>query len=1175
MCGLTGIVTFKNSKEDVGVYETQDLYRLIERCKGFNLRYIISNSLEIDYYLGGEENIKHLADFILKLKRFQEFQRIFYNEGERKELNRIYKELNSFIKKEEKGIESEGIKFKTLELEEINKRLTVLLDVSWAIEKEILENIEKIKYLANVDNPNDLSRHALHEFKKLNFILNELDRLEIRGRDSSGISTIVTFPSNKDLKDFQNRLRSKGLEEEFRRRQKIKDLLNGTIYVKDRTVAFTFKTAAVIGRLGDNVNRLKESIKKDRIFQSALREHLDSCTTIAHTRWASCGIISEENCHPVDNLRKGLGNIFVVLNGDIDNYSELRSSYEEQYERIGDRITTDTKIIPLQVEKYLLEGKDIEEAFRLAVNSFTGSHAICMQSDIIPGKIFLALRGSGQAIYIGLSEDAYIPASEIYGFVEETPYFLKMEGEKERVSGDPKTKGQIYILDQTSSGKLDGIKAFWYDGVEIRLTEKDIRRAEITTRDIDRRDFLHFFIKEITESPRSVLKTFRGKVGIIKENGRRKPVFSLGEEIIPKRLEHALRSRKIKHIFFIGQGTAGVAAQGIADLLNDYIGGKISVYAKKASELSGFHLKDSLSDTLVIAVTQSGTTTDTNKAIDLAKEKGAYTMAIVNRRGSDITYKVDGVFYTSDGRDIEMSVASTKAFYSQIIAGDILSLRFAQLLGTQTERAIIDEIRQIKRLPKLMEEILDKKEEISRSAERYALSKKHWAVVGSGPNKVASDEIRIKLSELCYKTISTDVVEDKKHIDLSSEPLIIVCAGGSNEVVLSDIVKDVAIFKAHRATPIIITSEDKQRFKDYAASIISIPQINERLAPILNTLVGHLFGYYAACFIDEEARFLSKAKTDITEQITNLAFQGLSIYEIIHKKDFHTFIERLYLEFQRRKEENRFSAAAEVSTISDLTLLLKYALGKLPLEDFKEDFKVELTSQTFLDLITQTLDKAINELSRPIDTIKHQAKTVTVGTSRRAEEIPGPIFSELRHLGIKIDDIQNRNITILKNIQRAILNITGYTMYKISNLDKQGMPKQDSHIRVLRKMGISRDIRSRTEEDNILKGTKRSVVRSGDVYVGIGKFDGRYIVIVPILSFMKVRFLLLFHIEFDEGLSLQDKILCLGDRYDDIIDDVEEHGIKWRDEYLSRFKTSELLTKSSEGIVNAIIEGGR
>ena len=115
----------------------------------------------------------------------------------------------------------------------------------------------------------------------------------------------------------------------------------------------------------------------------------------------------------------------------------------------------------------------------------------------------------------------------------------------------------------------------------------------------------------------------------------------------------------------------------------------------------------------------------------------------------------------------------------------------------------------LERIPDLMTGVIEKSPEIEASVRKVTDHKKYWAIVGSGPNKAAADEIRIKLSELCYKTISSDVVEDKKHIDLSSEPLIIVCAAGNPEVVIGDIVKDVAIFKAHKAAVVVFAEEGK------------------------------------------------------------------------------------------------------------------------------------------------------------------------------------------------------------------------------------------------------------------------------------------------------------------------------------------------------------------------------
>ena len=233
-----------------------------------------------------------------------------------------------------------------------------------------------------------------------------------------------------------------------------------------------------------------------------------------------------------------------------------------------------------------------------------------------------------------------------------------------------------------------------------------------------------------------------------------------------------------------------------------------------------------MADALVVAISQSGTTTDTNRTVDMVKARGAHTLAIVNRRDSDITFKVDGVLYTSSGRDIEMSVASTKAFYSQIVAGALLGLKVAGIKGRRSIEFLSDQIAELLRIPDHMRSVLAMGNQIQASARRLAATKTYWAAVGSGPNKSSADEIRIKLSELCYKTISSDFVEDKKHIDLSSEPLIIVCAAGSKGTVIGDIIKDTAIFKAHKAAPVVIADEGEERFRPYADDVFHVPRVS-------------------------------------------------------------------------------------------------------------------------------------------------------------------------------------------------------------------------------------------------------------------------------------------------------------------------------------------------------------
>ena len=167
----------------------------------------------------------------------------------------------------------------------------------------------------------------------------------------------------------------------------------------------------------------------------------------------------------------------------------------------------------------------------------------------------------------------------------------------------------------------------------------------------------------------------------------------LDESVIPQKIETALSQGAITKIYFIGQGTAGIAAQGCAEILRTFLAVKgFDIRAMKASELSGFSIpgtvdeKEAMAAYLVVAISQSGTTTDTNRTVDMVKARGAATLAIVNRRDSDLTFKTDGVLYTSSGRDIEMSVASTKAFYAQLTAGALLGLHIASLLKGPSHR---------------------------------------------------------------------------------------------------------------------------------------------------------------------------------------------------------------------------------------------------------------------------------------------------------------------------------------------------------------------------------------------------------------------------------------------------------------------------------------------------------
>ncbi|MBR9981987.1 MAG: SIS domain-containing protein, partial [Desulfatitalea sp.] len=890
------------------------------------------------------------------------------------------------------------------------------------------------------------------------------------------------------------------------------------------------------------------------------------------------------NCHPLDNAttRQGCGEkgmIHACLNGDIDNHLALKQQWEQDGDPYPEEITTDTKVIPLRIEHYLRQGQPVEEAFRLAVNDFEGSHAIAMHTDLAPGKFFLAQKGSGQAVFVGLARDHYLATSEVYGFVEQTDSFLKLNGEKIVAGRSGPTQGQIFILDQQSAGGLDGIRACYYDGTPITLGPENIQRTHITSRDIDRQDFPHFFLKEVSEAPRSVTRTLQNRWKIDKDAPDNYAI-TLPESAFPQRIIQALADDRVRRVYFIGQGTAGIAAQAISDILNHYLNEPtLKISALKASELSGFQLDSAgnqggMADALVIAISQSGTTTDTNRAVDMVRARGALTLAIVNRRDSDLTFKVDGVVYTSSGRDIEMSVASTKAFYSQIVAGALISLKIAAVKQRRSATFVANEIRSLLELPDQMRQVLAMGEAIRKSAERLAPTRTYWATVGSGPNKSAADEIRIKLSELCYKTISSDYVEDKKHIDLSAEPLILICAAGAPSTVIGDIVKDTAIFRAHKAAPVVIADEGENRFDAYAEDVFSVPAAPAHLAPILNTLVGHLWGYYAALAINNGSRFLHDFRESIKNSVDQYARDGLDVYEVVLEQSFREQIAQFYTDLRRRLTTGQLPST--IRHAADLLLLLKYLTGRLPVADFEMDFGKRGTALNMLDSLFQFLGESINGLSRPVDAIKHQAKTVTVGTSRISEKIEGILFESLEAHGISAAQLNNRNILVLRNLQRIVAGIHGSILYRIDQLDLLGEPTDTTTIEILRKEGVLKSLTSRVESDKHLKGTKRIVVRQGNVYIGKGRKDDRSIILIPAFSTdpttsNRLEYLLLLNIGFQEQVALPLKVKALGGKYENIKNIVQENSIPWDDRHLEKIPMEELFGRSAEKNAEALV----
>ena len=1029
----------------------------------------------------------------------------------------------------EAALDSVAIELDPEDQEAVSAGLVRLKDAWWALSRDRVGSARRVSMLrAGRPLAEDT---GLDGWWAVSVALASLDRLEVRGRDSAGVHVLVAG-SGVGPDDAEVRARSN-------------DPLfpNGSVRAADGTVAFVYKAAAEIGELGDNVRCLSEAIQGDGLLARAIEDPAARVTVVAHTRWASVGIISEPNAHPVNSEeldRPAAPYVASALNGDVDNHLELS---QKESLAVPSEVTTDAKIIPALVSRRMADGLGATEAFLATVPRFEGSVAIATSSASTPDQLHLALFGSGQSLYIGLAGDAFVVASEPYGLVEETGRYLRMDGEASR--------GEVVVLDRTGAGALDGVRRLRYSGADAPVSEDEVVTAQITTRDVDRRGFDHFLLKEITEAPGSFRKTLRGRIAT-GDDGLL--CVRLGDDAIPPGLIEAFQRGGVRRVLVVGQGTAAIAGQAVAEALRACLG-DLLVQAMPATELSGFGLTDDMSDTLVIAISQSGTTTDTNRTVDLARTRGAHVVAVVNRRNSDLAAKAHGVLHTSDGRDVEMSVASTKAFYAQVAAGWLLAAGLAERVPSSA-RLGRDEMHSrlsaLRELPEAMEAVLARREEIGRIAAAVAPPRRYWAVVGSGPDRIAASEIRIKLSELCYRSISADTTEDKKHIDLSCEPMILVCASGLIGPNADDVAKEVAIYRAHKAAPVVIASEgEEQRFLASARDVVTVPRTDPSLAFVLAAMVGHLFGYEAALSIDAQARTLRRVRAVIEMVAGEDPDQVLELIGPALAESAVPFMDGL--------RAGSYNGNLEASTAVRVTSLLRYATGALPLEGYETETGKIGTPEALLTDLLDALSSAIDELTRPIDAIKHQAKTVTVGISRSEDALFGiPLVKATLAAGAAPDTLGYRALRTLGALDEAVEDVLGYTRYRIDWTAEVPLAG------VIDQGGIGRTLRSRTERDPRLLGSKHRAAEEREVTVVRGASDGRTVILVPEAKGQQVTGMTLLHVQFRDRLPADRAAAVLSGyrtRYNALSDAVTETEPVFDQEHLGEEPMTDLLTE--------------
>ena len=1045
-------------------------------------------------------------------------------------------EARSAVAALEADLDAHRLPLTGAELEAANAALVRLKDAVWAIGSDRLRAARDVIALAG-DESDDA---ALEAYWAVHVALSAIDRLEVRGRDSAGIHLLVT---GHGLDPSDPEIAARAGDALFRSGS-VRLVADGAA---GPALAFVYKAAAEIGELGDNVRAVRAAIAGDGLLRRALAAPTAEATVVGHTRWASVGLISEANAHPLNHEEPGHERapyVAAALNGDVDNHVALREA-----ERLATppEITTDAKVIPMLVSRRMAEGAEPAEAFRRTVATFEGSVAIAANAAADPGTVLLALRGSGQALYIGLADDAFVVASEPYGVVEETSRYLRMDGEA--------TGGQVVVLRRAGAGTLDGLERLAYDGTALPVADGEIAVAEITTRDVDRAGFTHFLLKEVSEAPESFRKTLRGKV--VEADGRL--TVSLGEETLPGSVRKGLNAGAFRRVLVIGQGTAAVAGQILAATLTSVLppAAGLTVAALPASELSGFGLDDDMSDTLVVAISQSGTTTDTNRTVDLVRARGAAVVAVVNRRNSDLVEKADGVLYTSDGRDVEMSVASTKAFYAQVAAGFLLSLAIAKEAGGGNSRLEHELLSGLRDLPAALEDVLAARPRIAEAAWAHAPARRHWAVVGNGPNRLAASELRIKLSELAYKSIACDATEDKKHIDLSSEPLILVCAAGLAPAAAADVGKELAIYRAHKAAPVVIASRGSASAYQAALAIIEVPPVHPQLAFVLSAMAGHLFGYEAALAIDAQARGLR----EIRAAVESVVADG----EVPPEHLLIRLAPRMAAgarAFQDGLRHGTYNGALEAGTAVELASVLRYATRALPLELYELDHGRVGTPAVVVEDLAAALTRAIDELTRPVDAIRHQAKTVTVGISRSEEELfRAPLVAAALAAGAPRERLTYRVLRTLGALGPAVGEVTGFTRYRV---DGAGGSDDRPRIFVIDKGGVAAGLRSRAEGDagDVLRGTKHRAATLQEVTVAKGGTDGRTVVLIPEIRQGDVCGITLLHARFADRLPgdvMRGVLEGYQARYGALVDAVTE-TVPFHDERLAELPVIDLLT---------------
>jgi len=527
----------------------------------------------------------------------------------------------------------------------------------------------------------------------------------------------------------------------------------------------------------------------------------DEFSGIAHTRWATHGEPTEINAHPHTDCSNQL---WLVHNGIIENYKELKNKLEA--EGCLFHSDTDTEALVHLIEYHLKKAPSLEEAVIFSLKEVQGTYGIALSYSKEPEKIIAARKGA--PVLIGSGDGAYFIASDLAPVLPHTQNILYLED------------GELAIITPQSCRIYD---------LDYHLLEKKFEEVSWDPTESSKGEHEHFMLKEIMEIPQVIQRALENRLDY------KRDLIKL-DELLPLNGKLAAAER----IVIVGCGSAFYAG-----LVGEYM---IEEYARLPVEVevgSEFRYRNPIigSKDILVAVSQSGETADTLEAIREAKKMGATTISIVNAQGSTISRETDVCIYNHAGPEI--SVASTKAFISQLTVLAMLGIFFGQVRGISFNKK--EAIEGLFNLPSTVESLLENREGLKKLAKKYSRYN-NFLYVGRKYNLPIAYEGALKLKEISYIHAEGYGAGEMKHGPLAmideNFPTVAIAL---KDDVYSKMLSNTQEIRARKGKVIAIATEDNvEDLSRLTKDIFVVPVTLSFLSPIVTAISLQLFAYYMA-----------------------------------------------------------------------------------------------------------------------------------------------------------------------------------------------------------------------------------------------------------------------------------------------------------------------------------------